>query len=443
MKSTCAFTAARLYCVPPCSRNLRADGGEIRNLRNVQPDVLGQHVAEAGHDLFGLPALALEVHDVALHEDGAAIAKAGEALGAEGDVGVLFHLDVEALRGGLQEVAVARRTLRVQLEIFDAAVLQDDDLDVLAADVADHVDAFVEVQAGFGVRHGLDQRGIGAHHVLQNVLGITGGAHAEDLQLRTGIANLAVQLLQHFDRVFDRVALGELIRLGQDAPLVILGHQHGLGGGGAAVNADEAFDHFALVKLLGNELLGAVLFLEGNQVGLILRKPHAAAALCLLFLAAHVDVPLEFGEADVLADVVVFALAELHAADRREILRVVGGLDQVLGRNALGQRGTALFPDLGNVGLPAIAHALDVAVGAAQQQHHGQQRIAARQHAQVLHHDGFEQRGHQFVGRNAHLLQAVDVGLGEHAALAGHRMQLDALIAHLAKLLGRECAAWR
>src|ERR1017187_4644732 len=46
----------------------RADGGEIGNLRNVQPDVLGQHVAEARHDLFRLPALPLEVHNVALHE---------------------------------------------------------------------------------------------------------------------------------------------------------------------------------------------------------------------------------------------------------------------------------------------------------------------------------------------------------------------------------------
>src|SRR6266568_1293892 len=50
---------------------------------------------------------------------------------------------------------------------------------------------------------------------------------------------------------------------------------------------------------------------------------------------------------------------------------------------------SALLPDLGNVGLPASAHALDVAVGAAQQQYHGQQRVAAREYAQVLHYDGF------------------------------------------------------
>ena len=134
-----------------------------------------------------------------------------------------------------------------------------------------------------------------------------------------------------------------------------------------------------------------------------------------------------FGEADVLADLVVFGLAVFHGADGGEVLRVVGSLDQVFGRNALGQRRIALFPDLRDVRLPAVAHALDVAVGAAEQQDHRQQRVAARQHREVLHDDGFEQRRHQLVGRDAHLLQTVDIGLREHAALAGDGMQLDPL----------------
>jgi hypothetical protein len=86
----------------------RADGGEIRNLRNVQPDVFRQHVAQPRHDFFRLPSLALEVHDVALHEHRAAIAELGEALGAECRIGVLLHRHIEPLGGGLQEVAVAR-----------------------------------------------------------------------------------------------------------------------------------------------------------------------------------------------------------------------------------------------------------------------------------------------------------------------------------------------
>ena len=209
---------------------------------------LGSTLHRPGHDLFRLPSLALEIHDVALHEHRAAVAERREALGAEGRVGVLLHRHVEALRGGLQEVAVARRALRVQLEILHAAVLEDDDLDVLAAHVADDVHVVVEVQAGFGVRHGFHQRGIGAHHVLQNVLGVAGGADAQNLQLRALIANLAVELLQHLDGVFDRVALGKLVGLGQNAALVVLGEQHGLGGGGAAIDADEAFHHFARLE---------------------------------------------------------------------------------------------------------------------------------------------------------------------------------------------------
>ncbi len=64
------------------------------------------------------------------------------------------------------------------------------------------------------------------------------------------------------------------------------------------------------------------------------------------------------------------------------------------------------------------------------------QRVAARQHGEVLQHDGVEQRSHQLVGRDALLLQAVDVGLGEDAALAGDGMQLDADVALIAQLGG-------
>ena len=58
-----------------------------------------------------------------LHEHRAAVAEHGHGLGAEGQVGVLLHRHAEALRGGLQEVAVAGGALRVQLEILHAAVL--------------------------------------------------------------------------------------------------------------------------------------------------------------------------------------------------------------------------------------------------------------------------------------------------------------------------------
>ena len=68
-----------------------------------------------------------------------------------------INVQSKTLRSGLQEVAVARGTLRVELEVFYTAVLQDDELDVLAADIDDHVRVVVKFQRGFGVRHGFDQ----------------------------------------------------------------------------------------------------------------------------------------------------------------------------------------------------------------------------------------------------------------------------------------------
>ena len=244
------------------------------------------------------------------------------------------------------------------------------------------------------------------------------------------------QLAHHFDGVFDGVALRKLVGLGQDAPLFVLREQHGLGRRRSAVDADEAFHDLARLESGRNEFLGAVFLLEARQVVGILGQAARAAALGLLLFAAHVDVPFELVPADVLADCGVFGLAEFHRTDGREILGIIRRADQIFGRNTGRQLGPALFPDFRDVVLPAIAHALDVAVRTAQQQHYGQQRVAAREHGQVLHHDGFEQRCHQLVRRHAHLLQAVDVGLREHAALAGHGMQLQPFVAHFAKLLG-------
>ena len=59
------FDGGQIVLRAALQQEAAADRGEVGNLRDVQPDVLGQHVAQAGHDLFGLPALALEVDDIA------------------------------------------------------------------------------------------------------------------------------------------------------------------------------------------------------------------------------------------------------------------------------------------------------------------------------------------------------------------------------------------
>src|SRR6185369_2486350 len=111
----------------------------------------------------------LEIDDVGLHEHRAAVAEHGHGRSREGQVGIFFHFQAEAFGGRLQEIAVAGRTLGVQLEILYTAVLQHNELDVLAADVHDDVRVIVELHGGFGVGHGLNQRYISVQDVLENI----------------------------------------------------------------------------------------------------------------------------------------------------------------------------------------------------------------------------------------------------------------------------------
>ncbi len=352
----------------------------------------------------------------------------------ESQVGVLLDTQAKAFCRRLQEVAVAGRALRVELEILDTAVVQDDDLDVLPAHVDDDVRVVVELQGRFGVRHGLDQRHIGVQNVFENVLGVTGGGDAQNFQLRLLRFDLAAQVLEHFNRVLDRIAVRELISLAENVAVLI--EQHGLGRGGTAVDADEAADSLVGVEGRRNEFLAPVCFFESIQF-LVAGGQALGAGLGFLFLASELDVVHQLVVATVTADAVLFAFAELNGAHGGKVLRVLRNLDQILGLGAVGNLHLALLPHAGNIRLPGFAHAFDEAVRPAEQQHVRPQGMAAGQHAEVLQHDGFEERCHQFIRRRSNFLQAVDVGLGEHAALAGDLVQLDAVIALHSKLGGR------
>ena len=139
----------------------------------------------------------------------------------------------------------------------------------------------------------------------------------------------------------------------------------------------------------------------------------------------------------VAAEAIFFTLAELYGAEGREVLRILRNLDQIFRLCTLGNLDLAVLPDAWNVGLPGFTHTANKAVRAAQQQHVRLQGIAARQDAQVLKHDGVEQRCHQLIGRRPDLLQTVDVGFREDAALPGYFVQLDPVVSLFTKLFGR------
>ena len=75
----------------------RAERREIRNAGDVEENILRQHGSKSGENFFRPPALALEVHDVRLHEHRAAIAEYRHGLRGEGQIGVLLRLSGRSL----------------------------------------------------------------------------------------------------------------------------------------------------------------------------------------------------------------------------------------------------------------------------------------------------------------------------------------------------------
>src|SRR4029077_409366 len=138
------------------------------------------------------------------------------------------------------------------------------------------------------------------------------------------------------------------------------------------------------------------------------------------------------------ADTVVLALAKLYRAQGSKVLGILRDFDQIIRLRAIRDHNLALLPHAGNVGLPRFPHATNKAIGPTQQQNVGTKGVTPCQHAEILQNDGLEQRRHQFVGRSANLLQAVDVGLGKYAALAGDLVQFDPLVSLFAELKGRD-----
>ena len=165
----------------------------------------------------------------------------------ERQIGILLYVQTETLSCRLQEISVARRALRIQLEILHPAVVQNDDLDILPAHVDDHVRIFVKLQRRFRVRDGFDKRHIGVENIFQNVLRISGRCHAQNFQFRILCFDLPAQVLEHLDRVLNRIAVRKLIRLAENVAVFV--EQNGFGRGRSAVDSDESADGTVLSEI--------------------------------------------------------------------------------------------------------------------------------------------------------------------------------------------------
>ena len=313
----------------------------------------------------------------------------------ESQIGILLDVQAETFRRGLQEVSIARRALRVQLEIFHAAVVQDDDLDVLPAHIDDDVRIFVKLQRRLGVRHGLHQRHVGMQNIFQNVFRIAGRGDAQHFQLGALRFHLPAQVLEHLNRVLNRIAVRELIGLAEDVAVFI--QQHRLGRSRAAIDADKAADRLPFWNAAGVNFFRRYASLKTSSSSGF-SDQALAAGLRLFLLPSELDVVNQLVvAADSSRRSRLRCLPNSIAPSAAKYCAFCGTLIRSSGFAPSGIATLRSFHMRGMFACHASRMPANKTVRPAQQQHVRPQRVAARQHAQVLQHDRFEQRSHQLV----------------------------------------------
>ena len=222
-----------------------------------------------------------------------------------------------------------------------------------------------------------DQGHVGVQNVLENVLGVSRAAHAQQLERSALRLNLRAQIGEHLHGVFQRIAFRKLVALHHHFALFV--DKDGLGGSRAAVNPHEGAHLISGMELVWHEFLRLVSLFEGGKFVFSLIKSGAALFL-LLLRASYVDVPFELFAACINAEAGIFVHRKADAAESCKVLGVVRNHNQVLRILVLRQREIPFFPDLGDIELPAVLHSLDIGVRTAEQENHRPQRIAAREH---------------------------------------------------------------
>jgi hypothetical protein len=355
----------------------RTQTREVRNARDVEEDVLGQHGGETRKDLLARPPLPLECDDVGLQEDGAAVAEARHGARGERRFGVTLHRHAERLRRRLKEVAVARRALRVESEVLDAAVLQEDQFDVLSADVDDDVGIAIFPLRRFGVRHGFGDRDIRPEHVVQDVLRVAGGAGASDLDARAVALDRCAQLRNDVDGILYRVAERQAVRLREHR--AVFAEQDAFGRRRARVEPQEHAHPLTRGEARLRKRRRRVPLDE--RVALALGRDEARQSrLVAVLFARAADQRRQRFRSLVLSDVLAFEPAELNRAQRGEVLGQRRGGDQIAQRGAFRHGDAAVPPHLGDAQPPRLTQPADKRVRSAEQQHVRQQRVSARQH---------------------------------------------------------------
>src|SRR5262245_30738273 len=141
-------------------------------------------------------------------------------------------------------------------------------------------------------------------------------------------------------------------------------------------------------------------------------------------LAAVSDERLERIQPAVRADIGRLVESVDGGTQRGVVLRVLRNENQLLERCVLRPVQPAGCPDLRDALAPARLKEREVGVGPAKQEDARLQRVAAREHREVLGNDRIGQRTEDLVRGNPGLDEVDDVRLGKDAAFGGHVVEL-------------------
>ena len=290
----------------------------------------------------------------------------------------------------------------------------------------------VDVQRGVGVRHRLDQRGVAREHVFQDVLGVAGRDEPERRPRARPAPRPAAERAEDLDGVLDRVAARELVGLGQHAAVLV--EQHGLGGGRSGVEADEAPDLAAGSSVGGTHAGRSYSF--RNSARSIPESPTAAAPR--RFSCARGDGSASRAGAPVGLDRLALA-APNSTPPSAPKYSAIGGA--TIRSSVVAPSGSAIPRSRQRSGMCACQASRSArmkGVRPADEQHARRQGVPRESTIRFCRTMASKSEAISSSAGDARLLEAVDVGLGEHAALAGDRVHLEADVGECAERLGRD-----
>ncbi len=243
--------------------------------------------------------------------------------------------------------------------------------------------------------------------------------------------DLGEQLLH----VLDRVALRQLVVLGQDGALLV--HEHGFRRCGSAVDADDPADTRTGLNRRRLEPRDRIHTTELVQLS-VARDERRSRGVPELRFAPAGDERLQRIETSIDADARRLVKAVHDRAERGVVLRIVWNDDQILDGHVGRIDKSTGAPRLRNPLPPARLQKRQERVGPAEQQHRVPERMAACENRQVLADDRVAKRAHDLARRDSRLHQVDDVGLGEDAALGGDVVQSRAVPFDPADLVARQ-----